>query len=165
MDIISHGIWGSTIIRRPKMVILAFISGTLPDLASTVAGFLYLQFSKGPTLAFNWNTLPAWSTYLYSFTHSLLGLSIFSVLLIVLARRYLLLIIPYALHLLLDLFTHAGDPLERLFYPWIKYNSARAWGFNWWEHPWTSLLNWGVILIINIGLFAYYRHKRSQKQT
>lgn len=159
MDMISHGVWGATIARRPKLLIPIFISGLLPDLISTVAGFIYLEIVHGLSLTFDWNTLPDWSRFLYGYSHGLIGLATFSILIIIFARRYLILILPYAFHIFLDLFTHNGDPLARLFYPLVNYNSQRLWGLNWWENPWTSLVNWTLIIGINIGFIVYRRQK------
>lgn len=162
MDIISHSVWGATIVRRPKLLIPILISGSLPDLISTVIGFIYLQFTQGFNFSFDWNTLPTWSRDLYGYSHSLIGLVIFSSLIIIFARQYLILIYPYAFHIFLDLFTHSGDPLARLFYPLINYNPQRVWGLDWWKYPWTSVINWTLIVIINIGFFIYHRRKQSK---
>jgi len=163
MDIISHGIWGATIVRRPKLLIPILLSGFLPDLISTVIGFFYLQITEGINLTFIWNSLPAWSQVLYGYSHSLVGLVIFSILIIIFARNYLILIIPYAFHIFLDLFTHVSDPLVRLFYPFVNFNSDRLWGINWWEHSWISIVSWTLLILINFGLFFY--HKRQKEKT
>jgi len=157
---ISHGVWGTTIVRRPKLLVPAFISGLLPDLISTVAGFFYLQITQGPNFVFVWSALPTWSRVLYGYSHGLLGLAIFSSLIIIFTRRYWILIYPYAFHIFLDLFTHSGDPFVSLFYPLLDYNSQRLWGWNWFEHPLASVINWTLLIIINIGLIVYYRRKK-----
>ena len=160
MDIISHGIWGATIVRRPKLLIPILLSGFLPDLISTATGFLYLQITQGINLTFSWSSLPVWSTALYGYSHGLIGLVIFSILIIIFARNYLILIIPYAFHIFLDLFTHVSDPLARIFYPFVKYSGDRLWGINWWEHPWTSIVSWTLLILINVGLFIYHKYKK-----
>jgi hypothetical protein len=158
MDMISHGVWGATIVRRKNLLIPAFIIGVLPDLISTVPGFIYVQFSQGLTWAFAWSALPAWSTGLYDYSHSLLGLATFSLLILFFFRKYLILIYPYAAHIFLDLFTHQNDILARLFYPWVAYDQSRVWGLDWWEHPWVSVINWAAIIIVN--LIIVYRHRQ-----
>lgn len=161
MDLISHGVWGATIVRRPKLLFPAFISGALPDLISTVAGFVYLQITQGLTLTFAWSALPAWSQYLYFYGHSLFGLVIFSALIIIFTRHAKILILPYAFHIFLDLFTHVGDPLARLFYPWINSSPERLWGTNWWEHPEVSVINWTLLIIVDVWLIIYYRRQKN----
>lgn len=160
MDIISHGVWGTTIIRKPKLFIPIFISGLLPDLISTVIGFVYLQIVNGFDLNFNWGLLPDWSRVLYSYSHSIVGLIIFSILIMIFARHYLILIFPYAFHIFLDLFTHVSDPLARIFYPFVEYDSSRLWGINWWEYPWTSIVSWWLLIVINVGFYIYHKNQK-----
>lgn len=159
MDMISHGVWGMTIVRQKNLLIPAFITGALPDLISTVPGFIYVQLTQGLTWTFAWSALPAWSTGLYDLSHSLLGLALFSLFMIIFFRRYLILIWPYAFHLLLDLFTHQNDLLYRLGYPWVHYDQARVVGFDWWEHPWISVINWLLIIIVNLALVLWTKNK------
>jgi len=160
MDIISHGVWGATIIRQPKLLIPAIVSGFLPDLISTVAGFFYLQVTQGLNLTFVWSALPAWSRDLYGYSHGFLGLAVFSGILILFAKRYWILICPYALHIFLDLFTHRGDPLARLLYPFLDYNPQRLLGWNWWEYPYMSVINWALLIVINVAFIFYYRRRK-----
>jgi hypothetical protein len=159
MDMISHGAWGMTIVRRKKLLLPAFIIGALPDLISTVPGFIYVQLTRGLTWNFDWNALPLWSTGLYDYGHSLLGLATFALFIIIFFRKYLILIYPYAAHIFLDIFTHQNDILARLFYPWVAYNPQRLWGWNWWEHPWVSVINWALIIIINIGIIYWHKFR------
>jgi membrane-bound metal-dependent hydrolase YbcI (DUF457 family) len=158
MDIISHAIWGVTFVRKKDLFWLAMFFGALPDLISTGIGSLYSFLKTGSFLKENWwLNLPIWSKHLYFLFHSIFGLLILFFILFLFKRKFLILIIPYFLHIFIDLFTHRGDPIFRLFYPFIGYSTERVFGINWWESSFVILLN--IILIVGINIFIFLKNK------
>ncbi|MDI6821243.1 MAG: hypothetical protein QMD65_03700 [Patescibacteria group bacterium] len=163
MDIVSHALWGVTVIRKKPLVWWALIFGILPDILSTGLGGIFLLFRYGSFWPENgWSLLPEWIKILYHINHSLLGVLIMFAILTVISRKILLLIIPYVLHIVIDLFTHEGDIIYRLFMPLINYNPNRVLGLNWWEHSWIWWLN--IILLISANLIIWLIRRRREKK-
>ncbi|MFA4937449.1 MAG: hypothetical protein WC575_04175 [Patescibacteria group bacterium] len=154
MDIFSHALWGATIIRKKPLIWWAALVGALPDLLGSGPGFFYLLIIRNQFWGANiWQLLPTWAIVDYHFWHSLVSVLILLIILWLLGRRWLVLIFPYLLHLLIDLFTHQGDALYRLFYPLLSYSSERSGGINWWDVSWIWWINVGLLLIINFVLW------------
>ncbi|MFH1111864.1 MAG: hypothetical protein V1712_02225 [Patescibacteria group bacterium] len=154
MDIFSHALWGATIIQKKSLIWWAVVAGALPDLLGSGPGFLYLLIIRNRFWGANiWQLLPNWAIVDYHFWHSLISVLILLIILWLLGRRWLVLIFPYLLHLLIDSFTHQGDVWYRLFYPLLSYSSERSGGINWWDIGWIWWVNIGLLLIINFVLW------------
>jgi hypothetical protein len=159
MDIVSHALWGGTIVRKRPLLWWAFFFGALPDIISTGIGSIYYFFKTGSFLPENWwALLPTWSKNLYFWSHSVFGAAIILAILFFIGKRFTVLILPYLLHIGMDLFAHKGDQLSRLLYPLVRYKMERVSGLNWWEHSWIWLAN--IALLIGINLFLWYKNKR-----
>ncbi|MBI3440463.1 MAG: hypothetical protein HY052_01440 [Proteobacteria bacterium] len=157
MDILSHGLWGATILRNRKVVWWAFLSGMAPDILGSGGAFIYLLTIGKFWGTGTWQLLPPWAKELYHFHHSLLAALIYFLLLRCISRRHGILILPYLLHILMDAFTHATDGGGRLLYP--LHTSLGISGLNWWEHWWIMALNIAGLAVVN-GFF-WLRGKQS----
>lgn len=157
MDILSHGLWGATILRERKVVWWAFLAGIAPDVLGSGSAFVYLLTIGKFWGTGMWRLLPGWTKELYHFHHSLLGVLVYFMALSLFLRNYRLLILPYALHVLMDAFTHSNDSLDRLFYPLEA--GANIHGLNWWEHWWIMALNGASLIIINAVLILRRRSR------
>lgn len=146
MDIISHGLWGIGIIDKKIKPWWSFLSGALPDLISSGFGFIYLLFWQNVLWSTTtWSLLPNWIQALYQYSHSLLGALVFLLAILIFGWPKIL-IWPYLFHIILDVFTHTGDPINRLLFP-SRINSDFFIQSNWWENFWLILINWLVIVI------------------
>lgn len=159
MDILTHGLWGATILRRRKGVWWAFLAGTVPDLLGSTPAFIYLLTMGKFWGTDTWQYLPQWTREVYHFHHSFLSVVLYGVVVSVAARGYVVLLIPYAFHVLLDGFTHSTDIVNRLLYPTVF--DVCIHGLNWWEHGWIVAVNVAALLLINVALVAR-RHRRNQ---
>ena len=148
MDILSHGLWGATIIRQRKLVWWGFLSGMMPDILGSGGAFMYLLSIGEFWGTGTWQLLPAWAKELYHFHHSLLSVALYFLVLTLFLREYHALILPYLLHVVMDAFVHANDSIDRLLYP-VALNVGIH-GLNWWEHWWIVALNGASLIIINI---------------
>ncbi len=158
MDIISHALWGATVVRKKPLLWWAALTGAAPDLLSNGIAFLYLLFAHGRLWSTTtWPLLPPTLKSLYSLTHSLIGLAIVAGLFLLFERRYFVLVLPYALHLAMDLMSHRGDFLYRLLYPLVEYDANRITGLNWWEHWWLWASNLALLVVVN--LVVHWHHK------
>lgn len=155
MDILSHGLWGATIVRKRKLVWWALLAGMAPDILGSAAAFVYLLTIGKFWGTASWQYLPQWTKDLYLFNHSLLAVLIYWIVLFVFAREYDILILPYIFHVLLDVFTHDTIMLNRLFYPAVFQSGMQ--GLNWWQHWWIMGLNIAGLALINGFLFIRRR--------
>lgn len=152
---------GATVVRKRPLVWWAALFGALPDLLGSAPGFFHLLFAQGILWGTDtWQFMPQWTRDAYHLSHSLLGLGIMSVALAAVSKQWLILALPYAIHLALDLVTHVTDPLARLFFPFVPWGSARVIGVNWWESWWTVGTNAFVLIAVNLLLWHRRRSHR-----
>lgn len=154
MDIVSHAVWGATIIRTKPEFWWAALFGALPDLILAVYGinrFGWKYFQDTTDQKFG---TKAQSPFIkvYYFTHSLVPITCFAILLLIIEPRYVIVTIPYYAHVLLDSFTHSGPWAARLLYPisFIHFH-----GRDWWKNNWISIGNWAAIIFINIIIIYF----------
>lgn len=154
MDILSHAAWGATLVRKRPLVWWALLFGIAPDILGSGPGALYLMFVKGVLWGNNtWQLLPEFLRQNYELWHSLFGLAIFGIILLLIQRRFLILLLPYFFHIVLDLFTHKTDILSRLFYPFVRYNMNRVTGMNWWENGYIWWFSTAILVLVNILIY------------
>ncbi|MDI6733921.1 MAG: hypothetical protein QMD50_00300 [Patescibacteria group bacterium] len=154
MDIFSHALWGTTIIRKRPFVWWAFLFGAAPDILGTGPGILYTLFKQKQFLPPNfWQLMPQFAKENYHFWHSILGILVVFLLLFFIKRGVYILTIPYIFHVFIDILTHQTDIFSRLFYPLVKYSEARSFGLNWWENSWLIWLSLILIIVINSIIF------------
>lgn len=158
MDILSHGLWGATILRQRRLVWWALLAGMAPDILGSGSAFVYLLTVGKFWGTDTWQYLPQWTRELYHVHHSLLSVVLYWLILLAFLRRYDILIIPYLFHVLLDGFTHDTNILNRFLYPLAV--EAGMHGLNWWEHWWIMALNAAGLAAVNL-LFVVRRRRQS----
>lgn len=155
MDILSHGLWGATILRERRFVWWAFLSGMAPDLLGSGGAFVYLLSIGEFWGTGTWQLLPKWAREVYHFHHGVLGAALYFYILSIFVRSFRLLILPYFLHVLMDALVHTNDSIDRLLYP-IALNTGIH-GLNWWEHWWIMALSVGGLVFVNVFLWLRKR--------
>ncbi len=152
MDSASHAVWGSTLVRSPSLVGWAALAGLLPDLVPAVYGIVRYRWAFFRDMTNQSFADHPEHTYviLYRWCHSLLPISLITGVLLAFAPAWTVVAIPYYVHLLLDIPTHQGIWATRLFYP---LSDAHIEGRDWWRHPWVSVGNWSVLVVVNLYFF------------
>ena len=154
MDIISHAIWGATIIRKEPMIWWAAFFGALPDLCSIIPFFVHLKTNK--FRRYNnqefWKYVESSSFYtkLYYVFHSLVTAILLTFFVYIIFPQYWFVTVPYFLHIFLDIFSHKDKWATRILYPIsdIHFN-----GINWWRSKWLNMANWFSLIIVNVGIW------------
>ncbi len=151
MDFFSHIIWTFLLYR-----LLGFASGdatqaaffgVVPDIAFALAifllssgHFLRLRNLKGVREKYFKQVL-----VVYRYSHSWVSFAVFfAVSSLYLGKPYWP-ALGWALHILLDLWTHLGSPVEpqKPFFPLSQY-AVKGW--IWWRNPYFLALNWAAIV-------------------
>lgn len=159
MDIFSHALWGITIIRSREFITLVVGVSLLPDLGTLpgvyeVLRIYYQDYRRGVQRNFHqlvtdWQriTPSKFALEFYLAFHSIFAWLVFSLLLFLFARNYLILSLAYLWHLLIDIPTHyEPKPLYPLSKPGLKSFDSRT---DWWILPINILL----LLVVNAILF------------
>lgn len=161
MDILSHALWGITIIRSRELLPLIVGVSLLPDLGTLpgvyeVLHIYYQDHQRGVRRSFHqlltdWReiTPSKFALEFYLSFHSLFAWLAFSLLLFVFARNYLILSLAYLWHLLIDIPTHyEPKPLYPLSKPGLKSFDSRT---DWWILPINILL----LLVVNFAIVLF----------
>jgi hypothetical protein len=140
----------------------AFLFGLLPDLTSLG---LYIL----PTV---WNGsrpvvggIPDWIFFLYSVTHSLLGMGVILGVLILLYRPLWLPALAWPLHVGMDVFTHGdGVFLTPILWPFSECHFV---GWSWWLHPSIFYGSWmlaaGLWMVVGVMRISGWRERKSNE--
>lgn len=127
MDIIFHAACGLLFKNKPRLWWRLAFFGALPDLIGSVSFF---------GLEKNWQ--------FYHFGHSLLAIVLLFIILII-TRQNLIFILPYLLHILIDISTHQTGT-GSLFFPFKDFIGFSS--LNWWQFPIIPFIFWELFLII-----------------
>jgi len=161
MDTLSHGLWGGVGFGRKnkKSFWLAFTFGITPDLFSFgllfIARFLGfypgLELRGGPS---DPSMIPAYVDKLYNITHSLVIFIIVFGLTWLYLKRPVLEMGAWAIHVILDIFTHGFEFFPTPFlWPLSDYKfDGVPWG-----NPWIFFPN--VILLILAYAYFFWRKR------
>ena len=166
MDVLAHGLWGGAAFsaRGKKEFWTGFLVGMAPDLLSFgifhvmrpdwIVGRLAGEISGPPSLSI----LPAYVFYAYNVTHSLIICAAAFLLFWRLLKRPPWLMVPWALHILCDILTHATDYFPTPFLwplptPFVD-------GISWATSEFVAA-NYGALLIVYIVAFFYVRRRKS----
>lgn len=160
MDFFSHILWTYLLYRTlgpaAGSPVLAAFFGVVPDIAFVLA----ILFIAGP-FAFRLRNIrhfrppkdPRFQRVrlVYRWSHSMVSMAAFFLV------SSLWLGAPYwpafgwALHIILDLWTHRGSPVEPQmpFYPLSKFGVR---GVIWWRNPYFLVVNWALLALAYFGL-------------
>ncbi len=168
MDVFSHGLWSVAALhskyqKSPKKLFLAALFGTLPDIIAFLPVqiyFLFTGFRFGYDLFFptpkNW--IFSWAIESYNFTHSFV---IFAVVLFIVwawKKKFPLLLLPWGLHIAMDLFTHPDFFQTPFLFPLSSYRVPI--GISW-ATPWLFFTNW-ILLVLIFGVILWQRHQEKK---
>lgn len=153
MDIISHVLIGTSVIRNPQLFWPVSLASILPDLLMFVPSHTYMFLKKFKDRksfklfsSTRWWNCPTWIRNVYNLTHSILGGIIFSLFILVFFRDSSLVIWAWWLHLGLDIFTHGGQFRVKLFFPFSNYTLPI--GINWFANQYLVAGNMSLALIL-----------------
>ena len=160
MDILSHALWGATVIRTRPLLYWAFLTGAAPDILGSGPGFLYLLSVRHRMWSVGtWPLLLPWMQDNYHLWHSLVGSAFFFIFLLFFSQRFWILILPYLLHIFMDVLTHRGNGWQRMLFPFKFTAVSTISGINWWESWWVWPLNLGLLVAVN-GIIEYRKFKK-----
>ena len=142
MDTLAHGLYGAAIFgptRDERLMFLGGAMGMLPDVI--VYGVYAIQ---GYTIPY----VPEASLGLYHWTHSLVVIAVIALVLFIIKKKWALLALPYALHILFDIPTHCGTFGTVPFFPLSNWSTC---GFNYADSLWAWEINYGIL----VGIFYF----------
>jgi hypothetical protein len=178
MDVLSHALWGYAMLRwrGPRTARWGALTGAAPDLLyfgadRVVRGFRQgwsgLTSSGGRGTPGIWlrdgppmppELIEAYESY-YVWTHSLVVIGLLAVAWWVLSRRAPWLLLPWGVHILMDIPTHERY-LTQFLYPLSSFSIE---GYAW-SRPPVLLANWGALLVTYAALFwRYWRPGRPHR--
>lgn len=154
MDVFSHSVWGATIIRKSPLVCWAALFGALPDIIPFVYGVVRFKKAYAKRLRKMGRDEHSSDSYfrVYHFCHSLVPITIVTVIIYYTVPSYWYITIPYYFHIIMDIITHQRIWATRIFYPFSDFHFQ--FGKNWWQNHWISAVNWGVLIGVNIIIFT-----------
>lgn len=154
MDIFAHYLWSYGIFFKEKKKWLLGIIGILPDLISFGPHFMYSIFNG---FKFNPINIPDYIHELYSFTHSFLIFLIIFFILYLLFKRKSIYLIPWGIHILMDIPSHS----QRFFAtPFLWPISDFTVNGTSWATSWFMILNYSLIFALFLFRFTKkYKNK------
>ncbi|RJO59826.1 hypothetical protein C4546_00100 [Candidatus Parcubacteria bacterium] len=161
MDVISHGLWPWFIFNRKKnWRWWAAGWGMFPDLGTLPQIYYLLKFFgiKNLFSIENWDTLfiPEGWMFTYFLTHSLITPWVIAGLYWLVKKRLPWpLLVGWSLHILLDMFTHAGVYANRPLFPFSDFSINGVM----WSNPWIFWSNW-LLLVVAFGWLAWRRWQK-----
>lgn len=156
MDILSHALWGATVVRNKELLPLVIGVSTFPDVGSLPQVFevlrsYYKDYQKGIRRTFgelltDWKKIQpsVFAFNFYYFFHSFFVWLVLTGALFLIARDYLVISICYLLHLLIDIPTHRE---ARPFFPFSKFHIRGIYFLDDWR---VFLINIFLLVIINL---------------
>ncbi len=168
MDVLAHMLWANygarvgnkTLEKKKKPLIrLAWATfwGVFPDLfafgvplALAIPGIIGGDYTFGRHQAFG---LPA---TLYQYSHSIVIWATVFIIVWVILRRPMFALLGWALHILIDIFSHSGT-----FYPTPFLFPISDYKFLYgipWSNTWYMIINYSLLLVVTLYFFT--RRKR-----
>lgn len=83
----------------------------------------------------------------YAVSHSFITIAFFAVITSVISGGFYYPVIGWLLHVVLDLYTHKGSPVEPQ-YPLYPLEKPAIKGYIWWRNPYFMAINWTLIIIL-----------------
>lgn len=161
MDILSHALWGATIIRDKELLPLVIGGSVLPDVGCLPDVFVvlrsyYKDYKKGIKRSFrelltDWREIPSRASafdFYYAF-HNFFTWLMFTIFLFLIAKDYLIISFCYLFHLIIDIPTHRE---ARPFYPFSRLRIRGIYFLDDWR---VSLMNILLLIIVNIAIVSF----------
>jgi hypothetical protein len=165
MDFISHGLWPVAVFPNARWKWKAALFGILPDVG--MFGPLMYLFAQDGIRQIKWiipfidktgltyltPSIPdVWMASYFAF-HSLVVWLFVVGLFVLIKKRMYWPLIGWGMHILFDMFLHAGRYATQIFFPLSDWSVSSSLG---WQDKRVLLLNW-IVLLILFGLFALRR--------
>lgn len=176
MDVLSHGLWGGVIARaanrtKPRLSYWwSFWWGVFPDVAAFGIPFLWLisviafspmrvedifsEHRAGPLMFANTYWFGKFAPTVYLYSHSLVVFIGVFALAYVIRRRPTWELLPWLLHILMDIPTHTTQFYATPFL-W-PFSDVRVSGISW-STAWFMLVNYGTLLLLYLVLWPRRR--------
>lgn len=155
MDFLAHLLWTFIFFYQPNLIILLLMElfGIIPDFVPfTAVGFHDLLTGNRPRNYGNSEEsmalLPKFFLPLYYTTHSFVSFSICFLIGYILFEKLSFVLLPWALHILFDIFTHSKpkDIMQTKFLYPLSHFSIKGYS---WQYPKALIINYSLI---GIGL-------------
>ncbi len=154
MDIITHTLLGAAIAPSAELALPMALTSTLPDWWTLPPLIEYLATHRGRYRNKEfWPWIPERYTELTRWSHSFIPLGITWVIGTVGWHLSSWLFLPWLLHLLIDIPTHARSRTGYLLYPVSKWQPLGA--KNWYDVWWVSIIC--IIVLGSVVVFRFWR--------
>jgi membrane-bound metal-dependent hydrolase YbcI (DUF457 family) len=182
MDVLAHTLWTNALFHlkyrnQRRLRYLAAFFGVAPDLIGFTPLFIYLVLSgrmfsgeRFPFEATNWTF--QFASQAYNFTHSLVIFATVTLLVTLIGNTvkriqnpttyrfwFFWPILGWALHILIDIPTHPDFYSTPFLFPLSDFRNTHGVS---WAHPVFMVVNYGVMILVYIGIFYYQRRKLPQ---
>lgn len=153
MDLVTHALLGAAIAPHEELMLPMAVSGVIPDLWTIPPLVEYLVRHHGRYRNEDfWRWIPARYDELTRWSHSVVPLVVLGG---IGATIYgsLWIVVPWLLHLIIDIPTHATSRTGYLLYPFSRWQPLGR--FNWYDRWWWSLLTIGglaLVIVIRLNL-------------
>ncbi len=148
MDFFSHIAWAYLLLFRYREdMVQGLFFGVFPDVLFVSAAILYSinLFAKSKQIS-RQKVFPI-VRQVYSVSHSFITIAVFALITFVLNGEFYYPILGWVLHVLFDLYTHKGSPVEPQ-YPLFPLRTPAIKGIIWWRNPYFLVANWTAIIVI-----------------
>ena len=169
MDVLAHTLWTNALFhvkyhnQRRQRYIAAFF-GVVPDLISFVPLTIYLSlhFEKFSPTAFVDTSVWAfnYASQSYNYTHSMvIFLAVFLIVTAIRRGKVYWPMFGWALHILIDIFTHKDFFETPFLFPLSNYTNHHA---IIWAHPIFMIVNYSLMALVYVFLFWYQSKQRKK---
>ena len=159
MDFLSHFLWTFGIFFTHEKNWIFAIVGVLPDLLSLGPEYIYLLATSRFKLR-ELRTLSNYTSRLYDITHSLVVFSIVFGLSFIFFKDYIIYLLPWVIHILMDLPFHSKKPSYNFLWPLLikaSFSTRFLWpfsnfsvdGINWTKR-WFIITNYSLLMLFFI---------------
>lgn len=157
MDTLAHGLYGAALVARTRderLMVAAGFFGMLPDLIPYGMALTNTSLPKWMDLAVNSNpVVPDFFIKSYYLAHSFVPILIVAVALFLFKRKWLILLIPYALHVAFDIPFHCSVFSTRFFYPLSDFHIC---GYSYADNLWVWEVNYGILVGIYYLIYTKF---------
>ncbi|MEK6954729.1 MAG: hypothetical protein AABX01_06985 [Candidatus Micrarchaeota archaeon] len=154
MDIFSHIAWAYLLFFSGREDMLqGLFFGIFPDIVFVAVAVLLSINMFARSREISGNKLFPMVRKFYAVSHSFITAAAFGVLASVLSGGFYFPILGWFLHILLDLYTHKGSPVEPQM-PFYPFEKPAVKGFIWWRNPYFTAANWAAIIIAYVWKFG-----------
>lgn len=159
MDVFAHALWGYVVFGRKRLSKLVVLMSTMPDILSFGIHLVILVLSGGFVFGRpDAHIIPGYVTFMYNTTHSLFIAGLFGLFVYMKFRKYLVLIVAWMMHIVIDIFTHTEDFFPTHFlYPLSDFHLSVVR----WSNPWFMLANYFALTVVySFMIVKHFKRKR-----